>query len=103
MKFIDPNAAGRAKYQQMWAVTADVIRKWDPHGLLAGGASDNELDHEITSLVAQIPRIKSATDATHAISRILSSSFEPGSFPLSACQDIGEKLFATLLEQGLLE
>jgi len=59
----------------MWAVTAEVIREWDPHALYADGAPADELDREIASLVAQIPRIKSAADAAQAISRVFGSSF----------------------------
>ena len=49
MKRQDPNAAGRAKYQQMWEVTAGIIREWDPYGLLGGGAPGDEFDREIAS------------------------------------------------------
>jgi hypothetical protein len=93
----------RTKYLQMWDVTADVIRKWDPHGLLAGGAPLHEFDQEIASLVAQIPRILSAVDAGDAVSRIFSSSFEADSFPVEACSEVGKKLFAALSEQGLVD
>jgi len=32
MKRQELNTAGRAKYQQMWDVTAGVIKSWDPYG-----------------------------------------------------------------------
>jgi hypothetical protein len=102
MKRQDRNAAGRAKYQQMWDVTATVIRTWDPYGLLAGGAPLDELDHEIASLVAQIPRIHSAVDARHAVARIFGSSFEADLFTVEMCSEVGEKLYAALSEQGLI-
>jgi hypothetical protein len=102
VKSSDPNAAGREKYQQMWDITANVIRNWDPYGLLAGGVPPDEFDHEIASLVAQIPRIKSGEDATLAVSRIFGSNFDSSSFPADSCRDAGEKLFAALLEKGLL-
>ncbi len=70
MKRQDMNAAGRAKYQKMWDVTAGVIKSWDPYGLLGGGAPGDEFDREIASLVAQIPRIHSELDAAQAVSRI---------------------------------
>ena len=101
MKSHDPNAAGRKKYEQMWDVTAAVLRAWDPYSLLAGGAPADELNGEIASLVAQIPRITSATDAAHAISRIFGSSFETRVFTPQSCEDIGEKLFDALKERGL--
>jgi hypothetical protein len=103
MKHKDPKAAGRAKYQQMRDVTATVIRSWDPYGLLNGGAPRDEFDQEIASLVAQIPRIHSAKDAAHAVSRIFAASFETHLFTSETCSDVGKKLYAALTEQGLID
>jgi hypothetical protein len=103
MKHKDPKATGRAKYQQMRDVTATVIRSWDPYGLLNGGASRDEFDQEIASLVAQIPRIHSAKDAAHAVSRIFAASFETHLFTSETCSDVGKKLYAPLTEQGLID
>ena len=102
MKRKDPNAAGRTKYQQMWNATAGIIRDWDPYGLLGGGAPGDEFDREIASLVAQIPRIHSAADATQAIARIFASSLEVHSFTEETCSEVGKRLYAALAEQGLL-
>ena len=101
MKAHDPKIAARKKYEQMWDVTAAVVRAWDPYSLLAGGAPADELDREIASLVAQIPRITSTTDAAHAVVRNFGSSLEPTVFTPQTCEDIGEKLFTALKECGL--
>jgi hypothetical protein len=103
MKRRDPNAAGRTKYLQMWDVTAGVIKSWDPYGLLSGGASGDEFDHEIAALVAQIPRIHSAVDTAHAISRILATRFEAHLFTEEICSEVGKKLYAALAEQGWIK
>ena len=102
MKRQELNRAARAKYERLWAVTADVIRTWDPHGLLAGGSPADEFDHEIASLVAQIPRIHSAVDAAHAVSRIFGASFDADSFAKDKCSEVGTRLYAALSEQGLI-
>ena len=99
----DQNAAGRAKYSKMWDLAASVIRTWDPWQLLAGGAPIDEYDKEISSLVAQIPRIHSAADASHAVLQIFSSSLEVESLPRDACSEVGKKFFAALSEQGLVD
>jgi hypothetical protein len=101
MKHHDPRVGGRKQYEQMWDVTAAVVKAWDPYGLLAGGAPEDELDSEITSLVAQIPRMASATDAAHAVARIFGSSFAPERFTPQSCADVGEKLYAALRGHGL--
>jgi hypothetical protein len=98
----DRNAAGRDKYQQMWDVTADVIRQWDPYHLLSGGAPADEFDGEIASVVAQIPSIHSAADAALAVSRVFSSSFERQAFGVDACTEVGKKLFSALSDRGLI-
>ena len=103
MKHQDPNVVGRTKYQRKWDVTAGIIRGWDPYGLLGGGAPGDEFDHEIASLVSQIPRIHSAADATQAIARIFASSFEAHSFTEESCSEVGKQLYAVLAEQGLLK
>jgi len=103
VKHQDPNAVGKAKYQRLWDATANVIRSWDPNALLAGGAPVDEFDHEIAALVAQIPRIHSATDAAHAVSRIFGSSFEADSFTTEACSEVGARLYAALSEEGLID
>jgi hypothetical protein len=102
MKSHDPRVAGRKKYEQMWDVTAAIVRAWDPYGLLAGGAPHDELDSEITSLVAQIPHVASAADAAHAVARIFGSSFDPEHFTHQSCADVGEKLYVALREHGLI-
>ena len=101
MESHDPKVAGRESYQQLWNVTAAIVKAWDPYGLLAGGAPGDELDREIASLVAQIPRMASATDAAYAFSRIFGSSFEPHRFTPESCEEVGQKLYAALKEHGL--
>jgi hypothetical protein len=80
-----------------------VVRTWDPLGLLAGGGPVDEWDHEIASLVAEVPRIHSSMDATHAVSRIFASSVDTDSFTKEKCSEVGKRLYAALSEQGLIE
>ena len=102
MKKSDRDAIGKVKYQQMWDLTADVIRKWDPYGLLAGGAPRDEWNSEISSLVAQISRMRSASDAAAAVSRVFASSLECNSFTPDACAEVGADLFARLQERDFV-
>lgn len=67
----------KSDYKRAVRVVREVVHAWDPYRLIAGGAPDDEFDHEIASVVAQIPRIRSARDASHALSRVFSSSFGP--------------------------
>jgi hypothetical protein len=102
MKRLDQNSAGKAKYKQMWDITAEVIRKWDPYRLLAGGAPRDEWDSEISSVVAQIPQIHSASDAAAAVSRVFASGSDRDAFTSDGCADVGAELFARLHERGFV-
>ena len=100
MKKSDANAADKARYQQMWEVTADVIRKWDPYELLTNGAPIDEWDSEISSVVARMSRVHSPSDAAAAIARVFGSSLEQGGFTPEACADVGAELYARWKERG---
>ena len=93
---------GKQQYREMSTIVARVIAEWDPYALLAEGAPRNEFDAEIASVVAQIPRIASATDATNVVSRVFSSSFEPDAFTPEVCAKVGKRLFAELESHGYL-
>lgn len=92
----------RADYARAFAVVRDVIHGWDPYGLISCGAPIDEWDSEIASLVAQIPRIKSEDDATHALSRVFSSAFQQEGFSAADCSEVGRHLYSSLAKSGLL-
>lgn len=91
-----------ADYDRAFAVVRDLISRWDPYALLADGAPADEFDSEVQSVVAQIPRIRSAHDASHVISRVFSSAFERSLFKPEDCAKIGRELFRTLSDENLL-
>lgn len=86
----------RAEYERLTGIVRQVVHAWDPYGLLGNGGPPDEFDGEVASLVAQVPRIASATDAAHAVSRVFSSAFEPTGFCPSDCAVIGTQLFNAL-------
>ena len=92
----------RGDYNRAMRVVREVVRRWDPYGLLAGGCPPDEFDGEIAAVVAQVPRIRSQGDATHALSRVFSSAFEPERFRLEDCSGAGSELHEALFAEGLL-
>jgi Domain of unknown function (DUF1871) len=92
----------RRRYKELLALVGKVIADWDPYGLLDGGAPDDEFRSEIASIAAQVQRIKSSTDAAHAVSRAFSSSFDPEEFELTSCYAVGHNLFVALVANGLI-
>ena len=86
----------RRDHQRAFAVAREVIHEWDPYGLLASGAPEDEFDSEIASIVRQFPRIQSRRDAVLVVSRVFSSSFEPKQFTPEQCEQAGEKLYEAL-------
>ena len=95
------NNARKKEYKRAVDVIGQVIRAWDPYGLLAGGAPTDEFNSEIAAVVRQIDRINSPKDAAEVISRVFASSFETDLFTPIKCFEIGERLHAALIEQGL--
>jgi hypothetical protein len=92
----------RADYERAIKAVREVVHRWDPYGLLASGCPPDEFDHEISAVVAQLPRIRSRADAAHALSRIFSSAFGPERFQPKDCATPGAELFEVLSAQKLL-
>jgi len=95
--------AGKMKLKKIEHIVRMIIHEWDPYCLLEIGCPEDEFDSEISSLIGQVQRIKSAIDATHAISRVFSSAFEPELFTPKDCSEIGERLFEELKQANLIE
>jgi hypothetical protein len=91
----------KEEYKEALDVVGQVIRTWDPYGLLATGAPSDEFDGEIAAVVRQLDRINSPGDAAAAISRVFASSFVARDFTPPDCGDVGEHLYAALIAQGL--
>lgn len=79
-----------------------LIHEWDPYALIAGGAPDDEWDHEIAKIVEHLAYIHRPEDAVLILSKIFSDAFIPEDFPPEACQEIGERLYYLLKEENLL-
>lgn len=93
----------RQEREKIFNAVRSVIHDWDPYDLIAGGAPDDEFDSEISAVIRQLDRIRSAGDACHVISRVFSSSFEPELFQIEHCRSVGERLYEVLAEHGILE
>jgi hypothetical protein len=92
----------RSDYDQAIGVAREVIHRWDPYSLLAGGCPQDEFDSEIQSIVALIPHMMSQSDAIHSLSRVFSSAFEPEYFGPKDCADAGTELYDALMAAGLV-
>jgi hypothetical protein len=93
----------RKDYDEAFAVVRETINSWDPHGLIASGCPIDEWDAEVGSIVAQIPRMRGAIDAIHAVSRIFSSSLGSEDFGPDFCEGVGRQLFRALADRGFLD
>ena len=92
------NFKTKADYKQALGIVRKVIAAWDPYCLLETGAPEDEFDHEVALVTAQIPQMKSESDAIQAISRVFSSNFERELFKPEQCKDVGARLFCRLKE-----
>jgi hypothetical protein len=89
-------------YERAIRVVRQVVRRWDPYGLLASGCPPDEFDREIVAVVNQIPPIRSSTDAAHALSRVFSSAFDRQRFRPEDCVVAGAELYEALSSEALL-
>jgi hypothetical protein len=92
----------RDDYDRAFAVVRKVIAEWDPYNLIGGGAPLDEWDSAVAKIVAQIPRMRSAKDAGHVISRIFSDELGQTGFSAEECAAVGGKLFAALVEASVI-
>jgi len=92
----------KAEYRELLALVARVIAEWDPYALLAYGVPRDEFNHEVALVAAQVPCIKSASEAAKIIAEVFSSAFEPKSFGVEACAPVGERLFVELKSNGFI-
>jgi len=93
----------RPDYDHALQVIREVVHRWDPYQLLRSGSPPDEFDCEIAAVARQIPRIRSKTDAAHALSRVFSSAFERERFSPEACAAPGAELYQALSAGGLLD
>lgn len=56
----------------------------DPMKLLAGGASSDEYDHEVSQLAPRVSRATSRTEVEAAVSAVFDAAFGAGSVPSAA-------------------
>jgi len=92
----------RAEYERAIQVVREIVHRWDPYGLLAGGCPPHEFDREIATVVTQIARIQGRADAACALSRVFSSAFEAEGFRPDDCAKAGTELYEALLAARLL-
>jgi hypothetical protein len=92
----------RAGYERALQAVLEVIHRWYPYCLLAGGCPADEFEREIAAVVAQFPRIRSSSDAVQVLSQVFSSASEPERFRPEDCEATGAQLFEALSALGLL-
>jgi hypothetical protein len=92
----------RKQWKRIEAIVRTVILKWDPYGLIGGGAPADEWDSEILKLVGRVNGIKTPSEAIAAISDVFSHAFQPEGFQPEDCTQVGQQLFDELKNNGLI-
>jgi hypothetical protein len=91
-----------AEYNKALEIATAVINKWDAYGLIAGGAAADEFESQISTIVTQIPRMRSPEDAAQVISDAFSKAFDHELFTPRHCKEVGAELYEQLIRAGLL-
>jgi hypothetical protein len=87
-------------FKKAQEIVSASIHKIDPYSLLAGGSPKDEFDSEISSIVGQLARCNSGKDISHAIARVLGSSFSE-KFEPEKFEEEGLKIYKDLKKHGL--
>ena len=88
-------------FKRTHGIVRESIHRIDPFSLLEGGSPDDEFDSEIMSIVGQLHRCGSGRDISHAIARVLTSSFGE-KFDASLFEAEGRWIYDTLIKHGLV-
>jgi len=92
----------RSEYDRAFQIVRDVIARWDPYGLIGGGAPADEFDHEIAQLLPHLQRAKSSSEVGKAVLRVFAQTFGEAGFDVGSCGKVGEELYTDLTKAGLL-
>ena len=92
----------REDYARAVTLTRELVRAWDPGGLLKGGAPTDEFDDEVARLVARIPKITDALEAGRQIEDVFTAQFGRGVLKADDAMRFGERWHVALGEAGLL-
>lgn len=80
----------------IYKIVERQIRTWDPYGLLAGGAPEDEFDAEIEAVVSRLGVGMSPQDIAGVVSGIFSHTFEPEYFEVNNCKEVAEAIFRAM-------
>ena len=92
-----------AQYAQTLHIIRDTLHRWDPNGLIEGGAPKDEFNAEVEQIAVYLPHMRSNTDTARAISEVFSKAFAPDEFPLENCMEVGDDLYQSLKEAGVID
>ncbi len=92
----------RQDYETAFAIVREAISRWDPDGLLGGGAPPDEWDSEVAKVVAKIPRMTCGNDVAEALSAVFAGPQGLQTFQATELRTIGAQLFDALSKANLL-
>ena len=89
---IDENELLFCKDCNKYNIIKKIIDKWDPCGLLAGGAPKDEFNDEIKKISSKINSNSNINDIANIISNIFLNSFNDKSFSVKNCIEVAKKI-----------
>ena len=66
----------KVKYKELFNLVKVIVNNWDPMGLLASTAPDDEYEMEIGSIITLINKVDSVTDLAEGIAIIFTEAFD---------------------------
>lgn len=81
----------------VFSVITDEVKRWDPFGLVAGGAPDDEFNIEVARIQKGLPLIESPEGLAETIQTVFLKSFN-NKFPLDDCMQVADKIWNRINE-----
>jgi len=76
-------------------IVQDVLREWDPEGLIEMGLPANEYNPEAERICNRLPEVESAEQMTSLLQGVFSQMFSRD-YALEECEEPGNEIFRRL-------
>jgi hypothetical protein len=88
----------KQSYRNTFDAIKGIFIEFDPLGLIAGGAPEDEYDLEISTLIPQLRTCHSLSDVADSIRAVLSDLLDLHDLPADVVRAMSEKVLATMTE-----
>jgi hypothetical protein len=93
----------RQEYDQAISILRTAVARWDPFGLLGGGAPADEWDAEIALLLPKIQKANTAVEIARQLAAVLGERLGDTLLSSEECNTVAVEIYLRLKTDGLLD